>query len=103
MILPTWLTYYVITLARKGAARPFEHRLHLEMDNFDAVKSGAKVWRDIDVNIRLSSLNFGVRAGDEEDYQWIEEQMFDAIENGGDFEIFATALRRVSQLRLFGP
>ena len=66
--------------------------------NFDAVKSGAKVWRDIDVNVRLSSLNFGVRAGDQVDYQWVEDQMFDAIDNDEAFKVFATALRRVSQL-----
>ena len=70
--------------------------------NFDAVKSGAKVWRDIDVNVRIPSLNFGVRAGDAEDYQWVEEQMFDAIENDGDFEVFATALRRISKLFFLG-
>ena len=70
--------------------------------NFDAVKSGAKVWRDVDVNVRIPSLNFGVRAGDAEDYQWVEEQMFDAIENDGDFEVFATALRRVSKLVFLG-
>ena len=65
--------------------------------NFDKVKSGKKVWRDIDVNIRIFSLNFGVRAGNEEDYQWVEEQMFDAMDGDDEFEVFATALRSVSR------
>ena len=37
---------------------------------------------------RTFSLNFGVRAGTQEDYDWIEQQMYD----GDDFQTFATAL-----------
>ena len=37
---------------------------------------------------RSFSLNFGVRAGNQEDYDWIEQQMYD----GDDFQTFATAL-----------
>ena len=75
-----------------------EYCLTASKANFDAVKSGANVWRDIDVNVRLSSLNFGVRAGDVDDYQWIEEQMFAAIDNEEEFKVFATALRQVFSL-----
>ena len=64
---------------------------------FDKVKSGEKVWRDVDVNTRIFSLNFGVRAGNEEDYQWVEEEMFDAMDGDDEFEVFATALRSVSR------
>ena len=52
------------------------------------VKSGAVTWDEINVNYRTFSLNFGVRAGTQEDYDWIEEQMW----NGDDFRTFATAL-----------
>ena len=72
-----------------------DYCLAVSKANFDAVKSGAYVWRDIDVNVRLPSLNFGVRAGNEDDYQWIEEQMFAAIGNEEEFKVFATALRPV--------
>ena len=40
------------------------------------------------LNYRTFSLNFGVRAGTQEDYDWIEEQMYD----GENFKTFATAL-----------
>ena len=53
------------------------------------VKSGAVTWDEINVNYRTFSLNFGVRAGTQEDYDWIEEQMW---ENEDDFRTFATAL-----------
>ena len=56
--------------------------------NFDLVKSGAVTWDEINVNYRTFSLNFGVRAGTQEDYDWNEEQMYE----GDDFRTFATAL-----------
>ena len=49
--------FYVITLARKGAARPFEHRLHLEMDNFDTVKSDYHSFKGNLLEIPYMTLN----------------------------------------------
>jgi len=49
--------FYVITLARKGAARPFEHRLHLEMDNFDTVKSDYHLFKENLLEIPYMTLN----------------------------------------------
>ena len=49
--------YYVITLARKGAARPFEHRLHLEMENFDTVKSDYLSFKDNLLDVPYTTLN----------------------------------------------
>ena len=49
--------YYVITLARKGAARPFQHRLHLEMDNFETVKSDYFSFRENLLEVPYTTLN----------------------------------------------
>ena len=87
-----WMAYYIVPW---HCSLENEYCLTASKANFDAVKSGANVWRDIDVNVRLSSLNFGVRAGDLDDYRWIEEQMFAAIDNEEEFKVFATALRQV--------
>lgn len=59
--------------------------------NFDKVKNGEIEWNGINVNIRTFSLNFGLREGDEEDYDWVEGQMF-AAKDHEEFEAFATGL-----------
>ena len=41
------------------------------------------------MNIRTFSLNFGLREGDEDDFNWIEGQMFGA-QDQEEFEAFAT-------------
>ena len=47
--------------------------------NFDRVKNGEIDWNGINVNIRTFSLNFGLREGDEDDFNWIEGQMLRCI------------------------
>ena len=59
--------------------------------NFDKVKNGEIDWNGINVNIRTFSLNFGVRQGNEDDYNWVEGQMF-AANDQEEFEAFASGL-----------
>lgn len=59
--------------------------------NFDKVKNGEIDWNGINVNIRTFSLNFGLREGDQEDYNWVEDQMFSAKDQE-EFEAFASGL-----------
>ena len=59
--------------------------------NFDKVKNDEIDWNGINVNIRTFSLNFGLREGDQEDYNWVEGQMFSAKDQE-EFEAFASGL-----------
>ena len=63
--------------------------------NFDKVKNGEIDWSGINVNIRTFSLNFGLREGDEDDFNWIEGQMFGAKDQE-EFEAFATGSFSIS-------
>ena len=67
--------------------------------NFDRVKEKEIEWKDIDVNLRLFSFNYGIRLGDENDVLWLEDEMHKS-NNSVTFRSYATALSHMTHASL---